>query len=263
MDKSIQGAVGSGGQNRHDDAITIQEMLNAVPVGWGGPAIKLKLDGLVGPSTIAAIRQFQSVQLGTIFTPDGRVDPRQRTIGRLNHIVNSSERPGGFVDVSTEPVSHVRQKTNLVCWAAAGTMLVSARDRRSIPIETVMKTADTNDPGYGYMAKYQSNQALPGADTRRYTRAIGLRVGPPMNFTLPGWQGLMQRNGAIGVVGLSPFLHIRVISEMKGDGSVFGTFMTIHDPGMAQPYKEVFITFAQRYESAANINDHMDQIWHK
>lgn len=39
----------------------------------------------------------------------------------------------------------------------------------------------------------------------------------------------MQRNDALGVVGLSPFLHIRVITEMKGDGTVFGTFMTVHD----------------------------------
>lgn len=73
----------------------------------------------------------------------------------------------------------------------------------------------------------------------------------------------MATRGAIGVVALTPFLHIRVISELRGDGSVFGTLVTVHDPGRPQPYKEVFVTFAQRYESAAFIDSRMDQIWHQ
>ena len=78
-----------------------------------------------------------------------------------------------------------------------------------------------------------------------------------------GWQSLMLRAGAVGVIGLSPFLHIRVVTEIKGDGSVFGTFLTIHDPGRSAPYTEAFITFTERYEAAASINDRMDQVWHK
>jgi hypothetical protein len=182
---------------------------------------------------------------------------------RLNHIAGSSERPGGALSISVEPISHVRQPTDMVCWAAAGTMLVAARDRMSLPIETVMQRADAGDPGLGYLAMFKGNKGLKPGDTGRYTRAIGLRVGPPINLTLPGWRTLMQQNGAIGVVGLSPFLHIRVITELKGDGSVFGTFVTVHDPGDQLPYKEVFVTFAQRYEAAATINDRMDQLWHK
>ncbi len=263
MDKTITGAVGMGGTNRQPDVRTVQLLLNAVPEPWGGPMPRLAEDGLIGPKTNAAIRRFQQVQLGTIFTPDSRVDANGRTLKRLNHIASSGQRPGGAVNISTEPISHVRQKTNMVCWAAAGTMLVAARDRMSLPIERVMATADVNDPGFGYLSMFQNNQGLPPGDTGRYTRAIGLRVAPPVNFTVAGWRSTMQQHGALGVVGLSPFLHIRVISEMKGDGTVFGTFMTVHDPGDAAPYTEVFVTFAQRYESAANINDRMDQIWHR
>src|SRR3546814_9137440 len=73
---------------------------------------------------------------------------------------------------------------------------------------------------------------------------------------------LMSSNGALGVVGLTPFLHIRVVTEMFGDGSVFGTFFTVHDPGLYKPYVEVFQSFAEQYEDAAYINHRMDKIWH-
>ena len=74
---------------------------------------------------------------------------------------------------------------------------------------------------------------------------------------------MMQRSGAIGVVGLTPFLHIRVITEMRGDGSVFGTFFTVHDPGKTMPYTEVFVSFSEKYEAAAYVDHRMDQIWHR
>ena len=74
---------------------------------------------------------------------------------------------------------------------------------------------------------------------------------------------MMAQHGAIGVVGLTPFLHIRVISEMKGDGSVFGTFFTVHDPGRDRPYVEAFISFSEKYEAAAYVDHRMDQIWHR
>ena len=255
--------------NRQADVKTIQEMLNRVPPGWGGPNPKLKEDGLNGSFTEAAIRYFQQVQLGTIGAADARVDPGQRTIGRLNHIWNTSETPSGGVNISVEPLDHVRQPSNMTCWAAAGTMLCAAKDQRCYEISTIMRRADQGDPGYaalpkgGYLAMFNNNIGLPPADTGRYTRALGLHVGPAASFTVRGWVDLMTRHGALGVVGLSPFLHIRVVSRMRGDGSVFGTFMTVHDPGKQQTYEEVFVTFAHRYESAAYVNFRMDQIWHR
>jgi hypothetical protein len=271
MDRTISGSVGEGGVNRAADVRTIQEMLNKALPAWGGPTPKLDVDGACGSLTKNAIRRFQQVQLATYFSPDGRVDPGKRTLKRLNHIWNVNDPPTGTVNISAEPIDHVRQPTNMSCWAAAGTMLVAARDRRCVTIESVMDTADANDPGYvpfpginGYMALFNTpTQGLPPGDTGRYTRSIGLKVGPAACFPVRGWTALMSRVGAVGVVGLSPFLHIRVITEIKGDGSVFGTFFTVHDPGRAAPYTESFITFTERYEAAASVNDRMDQIWHK
>jgi hypothetical protein len=271
MDRTIVGAVGEGGVNRPEDVKTIQEMLNKVLPGWGGPSSKLTVDGICGSLTKEAIRKFQKVQLSSYFPPDGRVDLGRRTLKRLNHIWNVNDPPTGRIHISAEPIDHLRQPSSMSCWATAGTMLVAARDRVCKTIESVMRVADQKDPGYvpfaginGYMSLFNSpTQGLPPGDTGRYTRSIGLRVGPAACFPVQGWQDLMSRVGAVGVVGLSPFLHIRVITELKGDGSVFGTFFTVHDPGMAMPYTESFITFTERYEAAAGINDRMDQIWHK
>ncbi len=167
-------------------------------------------------------------------------------------------------------IDHVRQPTNMSCWAAAGTMLVAARDRQCKPIEAVMAVADANDPGYipfpgilGYMALFNTpTQGLPPGDTGRYTRSIGLRVGPAACFPVNGWASLMSRVGAVGVVGFTVLAHSRHHRNER-DGSVFGTFFTVHDPGQNAPYTEAFITFTERYEAAAGINDRMDQIWHK
>ncbi len=263
MAKSISASVGQGGVNRNADVLTVQQLLNKVPASWGGPMPPLKADGWIGPKTNGAIKRFQELQFKHVFNPDGKVDPGKRTIGRLNHIADSSERPGAPFTVSAEPISHVVQPSNMTCWAAAGTMLRSARDRKSYPIQVVMGFADAGDPGYGYLAKFNANQGLPPGDTGRYTRSLGLDVAPPMSFTVQGWRTMMQNNGALGVVGLTPFLHIRVVSELFGDGSVFGTFFKVRDPGMATPYEELFINFANKYEDAANINHKMDQIWHR
>ncbi len=263
MDQVITGGVGSGGANLAADVKKVQVLLNAVPPTWGGPSPKLKEDGFIGPLTMAAIRAFQTFQLGTLFAPDGRVDPRGRSLRRLNHIASTSERPGGSISQSVEPVDHVTQPTNMVCWAAAGTMLVGARDRQSKTIRHVMQTADSNDAGPGYMNKFNTNQGLPPPMIGRYTKAIGLNVGPQANFSVAGFRNLMANKGALGIVALTPFLHIRVISEMLGDGTVFGTLVTVHDPGKPLPHKEVFISFAERYEAVAGAGGRMDQIWHR
>jgi hypothetical protein len=37
----------------------------------------------------------------------------------------------------------------------------------------------------------------------------------------------------------------------------------VHDPGFQRPYTEAFISFSEKYESAAFVNHRMDQIWHR
>lgn len=77
---STQGSVGQAGQNREDDTRLVQSLLNRIPARSGGPQAPLKVDGLVGPKSIEAIRRFQMANFGSA---DGRVDARNQTIRRL------------------------------------------------------------------------------------------------------------------------------------------------------------------------------------
>lgn len=73
-------------RNLPDDVRAIQEALNQVTVkgAAGGPMPFLKVDGIIGPKTQAAIDRFQQVQL-QIF--DGVIEPNRKTIIRLNEIL--------------------------------------------------------------------------------------------------------------------------------------------------------------------------------
>ncbi len=81
MAKSINGSVGRGGRNFPDkDVLTVQYLLNCVPVRNGGQQAELVLDGVCGPKTIKAIEGFQSKNAGFV---DGRVDPAGMTLQSL------------------------------------------------------------------------------------------------------------------------------------------------------------------------------------
>lgn len=77
----IGGSVGRGGRNSPEDVRTIQRALNDVDPADGGPILKLAVDGVAGPLTIAAIEKYQKRQLGW---SDGRVDTDEPTIHALN-----------------------------------------------------------------------------------------------------------------------------------------------------------------------------------
>ena len=87
---AISRPVGQGGlaANLPDDVMTIQDALNQVTVNGlpGGPIPFLKVDGIKGPKTQAAILNFQRLQVKGI-NADGLVEPNGKTILRLNEIV--------------------------------------------------------------------------------------------------------------------------------------------------------------------------------
>lgn len=69
--KNITGSVGSGGFNRKEDVMTVQELLNKA-------GYSLTVDGGCGTKTVTAIMDFQRNKLGTT-RPDGRIDPGGKT----------------------------------------------------------------------------------------------------------------------------------------------------------------------------------------
>ncbi len=105
MAKSISASVGLNGVNRYDDVVVIQKLLNQVPVIEGGPSPLLVVDGICGPKTRGAIQQFQLKQFGWSGA-DGRVDPGQQTLARLNQFdAGPAPPPVPPVPPEPEPVS--------------------------------------------------------------------------------------------------------------------------------------------------------------
>ena len=106
---AIQNSVGLNGVNRASDVLEIQKALNRVPPVQGGAEPQLKEDGLSGPMTRGAIRAFQVKQFPGI-PPDSRIDPKQRTIARINQILSAplvqstvAARSGFSMPVSSAP----------------------------------------------------------------------------------------------------------------------------------------------------------------
>jgi peptidoglycan hydrolase-like protein with peptidoglycan-binding domain len=74
----IKASVGQGGANKAADVTYIQLLLNDARGRLNLPL--LAVDGIAGPKTIAAIRQFQA---GAHTGSDGRLDPKGPTIRAL------------------------------------------------------------------------------------------------------------------------------------------------------------------------------------
>lgn len=93
----LHGPVGSGGKNHPDDTRLVQSLLNAA-AGQLRINRTLKIDGLIGPLTIAAIMDIQKLR-GCVV--DGRVDPGNKTIRVLLEIAKQS-------NFSIEPFKQLR-----------------------------------------------------------------------------------------------------------------------------------------------------------
>ncbi|HKL69069.1 peptidoglycan-binding domain-containing protein [Salibaculum sp.] len=76
----ISGSVGAGGRNKNQDVAAVQQRLNDL---MNPPRQPLVVDGLSGPKTIRAIRDFQKCVMG-FHRGDGRVDPDAKTIRGLS-----------------------------------------------------------------------------------------------------------------------------------------------------------------------------------
>jgi len=74
----ILGSVGEGGNNEEKDVRVVQRLLNDWLASTSRPL--LKVDGIVGPKTTAAIVAFQRANIGI---DDGKIDVGRRTINLL------------------------------------------------------------------------------------------------------------------------------------------------------------------------------------
>jgi hypothetical protein len=76
----------------------------------------------------------------------------------------------------------------------------------------------------------------------------------PQSYTVEGLARLLQNKGPLWVITDDDFeankvIHARVITVMKGDGSVDGTNLTLADPLTGAFAEETFATFSKRLKA--------------
>ena len=121
VDFRISASVGKEGKNEPRDVVLIQVFLNQIPPENGGAEAELKVDGLMGPSTQAAIDKFQHHhQLGS----DGRIDPNGKIMVKLNELISATlSPPSPPPPVLPNPVPSSKSPANAVImgiWGRGG-----------------------------------------------------------------------------------------------------------------------------------------------
>lgn len=120
----IGSPVGENARNIAEDVRTVQRLLNGVPPGDGGPVKPLNIDGIAGPLTKGAIRQFQSRHLPRA---DGRVDPEGPTLQKLRAL-----NLGGGLSGQAAPAAPGAAPSGDITLRLATAILVAPEVRRAI-----------------------------------------------------------------------------------------------------------------------------------
>jgi hypothetical protein len=189
----------------------------------------------------------------------------QKVIETANKSGNGDVRitkPGGTVEVKSTgkpktisidvavdpPVTPVQQPSTMTCWAAAGTMMKSWKSELSMTIETALDKI-----GGPWRAKFDANSALTSSEVADFAKAIGLTEEGPMSYSVKGLADLLEAKGPLWTIGDNDFdndniVHARIVTAMKGDGTVDGTIVTLADPTTGTFITEPFKKLAQRLE---------------
>jgi hypothetical protein len=125
MARKISASVGRmGGVNRYKDVVTVQELLNQVPITSGGPSPPLKIDGICGPKTIKGIQVFQIKHFGWSGA-DGRVDPD----GPTHLWLNTFDKSGGGSQPGSPPPQTLPKSNRFVIHRMASRTTFAPYDR--------------------------------------------------------------------------------------------------------------------------------------
>ena len=113
----------------------------------------------------------------------------------------------------------VPQPTDVSCWAAALTMVVSDRDQASYAVQTIAETAGMDvTTGYGWS---QISNAVS---------TWGLTTEGPVSAMPEYWANLVASNGPIWIVEVGAPYHAVVVVGVNGDGTPEGSTVTLNNP---------------------------------
>lgn len=178
------------------------------------PKPKLKVDGLFGPLTEQAVKDFQKKNK---LKPSGVVDRKtDKALG------NQGEAESAPKKVSiTYNVPRIAQPTNMSCWATAIAMMLGWKKNLCMNPETI---ADE----LGYTRQFNSSGLHP-EDTKVF-KYWGLRWDPPLCYSVEGFANILKDYGPVWLAGNARAPHVRVVTGIKGDGNAAKTKLSLNDP---------------------------------
>lgn len=146
--------------------------------------------GATAPSENPAM---QSVMQRAANSNTGRVSVRNSS-GRVD--ISTGQQAGAGQSFDVDPaVPLIAQLGNLTCWAAAGAMLLSWRDR-PMTIEEAMRQV-----GAVWLERFGNNEGLRLDQVSAFTRALGLVQEGPASYLPRGVLNLLRSHGPLWVIG--------------------------------------------------------------
>ena len=255
--RTISASVGQNGRNLKADVTTVQELLNKVPLNEGGPQVPLKVDGLAWTKTIAAIKRFQSINMGHKW-PDGRVDAGGKSWTRLNGYDTASPTPPPppaqhFLYVVPGQKVVLGQPDMFSCWATVYTMMRSWREGKKFAIAEALEK-----PGKQYVQMFKNGWMLPPSQMREFWTRGGLTLRGFATFPEYLWYEFLRNHGLL-VVGtasnLPPVtgLHLRIMEGISSFGTLSDCYFMIDSAWGGKKYPERTFDFETKYNLAMSL----------
>jgi len=201
-------------------------------------------------------------------TPATESEPVKRAMARINSASGGGSlrvtRPEGSVEVRTREAASrpsidaavspdlvpVQQPSNMTCWAAAGTMMLSWRSQTSMSIQTALDSL-----GGRWRAAFDSDTGLTLGELQAFATAVGLSEEAPASYTPEGLARLLETHGPLWIVSDDAVegnlvVHAQIVTATRGDGTAEGTTVTLADSVSGTLVTESFDEVARRLEAS-------------
>jgi Papain-like cysteine protease AvrRpt2 len=204
--------------------------------------------------------------------PATESEPVKRAMERINSASKGGAlrvtRPEGSVEVKTREAASrpsidlavtpdlvpVKQPSDMTCWAAAGTMLLSWRAQVSMSIQTAMDSLDG-----GWRAAFDADKGLTLGELQGFAAAVGLAEEAPASYTPEGLARLLEAHGPLWIISddaveANLVVHAQIITAIRGDGTTAGTTITLADSASGTLVTESFEDVGRRLEAGDPIS---------
>lgn len=179
------------------------------------------------PTTPSEHPAVQSLIQRAAQSENGRVAIRNAA-GRVE--INNGVQVGGDAYSISPTITPIAQPTNMVCWAACGTMLLSWKDRQAYDIPTAMQHV-----GPIWQQRFSANEGLTLAQMQAFNTAVGLSGEAPMCYEPRAILRMLQAHGPLLVIGddgvdNNLVTHALIVTGITGASSVDNCMVTLVDP---------------------------------